>query len=444
MKRPQTPPEQKDVFSSDRVSEFLKSQRNPKIVEFLRHAEAHYYPWDQLRFRAPPGLDPVLAWGYSIISRESRFKTLPLNGYGAIPLRFNVPDALQHELMLIDQQLAGGLTSDDDAVPAPSQRERFIISALREEAIASSMLEGAVTTRQEANQMLKTGRKPRSRGEQMVINNYRAIQFIRENRNTDLSPEMLLEIQKILTESTLDHPDQVGRFRTEPDNVEVVDGRDNEVMHRPPNAEELPQRLKLLCSFANRPPQEKEFIHPVIAACVLHFQLGFDHPFCDGNGRTARAIFYWMMLRRGYWLFEYLPISRLIYRAPAKYARSFLYCETDRFDITYFLMYKAMIIARARRDLKEYIADTQEQISQARQLVSSDKNLNHRQQEVILNATRSPTRYFTIAEHRNKFGLAYGTARSDLLQLVKQKYLKLVPVGRRFEFIGGEKLTRRK
>jgi Fic family protein len=275
----------------------------------------------------------------------------------------------------------------------------------------------------------------------MVMNNYRAIQFIRENRNIDISPTFILELQKILTEDTLDHPEQVGRFRTENDTISVVDDRDDEVMHVPPPASELPKRLKALCDFANRPPHGKDFVHPVIAACVLHFQLGFDHPFCDGNGRTARALFYWMMLRCGYWLFEYLPISRLIYRAPAKYARAFLFCETDDFDVTYFLMYKARIIAMARRDLKEYISEKQSQIAQARRLLSSDGRLNHRQQEIVLHATRNQDRYFTISEHQNKYGIAYGTARADFLQLAAWKYLKKVTVGKRFEFTADEKVS---
>lgn len=371
-----------------------------------------------------------------------RFKELPLLGYGGAPLMFNSPDGLQYELMLIDQQLASGLASDEETPPTPAQKDRFIVTALQEEAIASSMLEGAVTTRHEAKDLLKSGRRPRNTGEKMVLNNYRAIQFIREHRSVDLSPDFLLEVQKILTKETLDDPSQVGRFRTDKDLIRVVDARDNEVMHVPPPAAELADRLKALCSFANQLPHGKTFIHPVISACVLHFQLGFDHPFCDGNGRTARALFYWMMLRRGYWLFEFLAISRLIYRAPARYARAFLYCETDSFDVTYFLMYKARIIEAARRDLKTFLSKKQEQIFQARKLFSADGRLNYRQQDILLHAARNADRYFTIAEHQRKFAVAYATARADFLQLAKWKYLKRALFGKRLEFSAGARLSK--
>jgi Fic family protein len=441
MRKPETPPPWNDLIAKH-LGSLQAAHTNKEIQELSHRCESQYWPWQKLKFIArAKNVDPEIVWMLSRFAREPRFKSLPLHGYALTPLRFNMPDRLQYELMLIDQQLAGGLSSEDETPPTASQRERFILTALREEAIASSMLEGAVTTRQEAKQMLKSGRRPRNRGEQMVLNNYRAIQFTRENRNVDLSPEFLLELQRILTEKTLDDPGQIGRFRNDADSVTIVDERDNEVMHVPPAAEELPGRLKAICSFANNPPQGRDFIHPVVAACVLHFQVGFDHPFCDGNGRTARALFYWMMLRRGYWLFEYLPISRLIYRAPAKYARAFLHCEIDHFDVTYFLMYKARIIETARRDLREYLSKKQDQFSQARRLFSSDRRLNHRQQDIVLHATRNAHRYFTIAEHQNKHGVAYATARNDFLQLVSWKYLKKISVGKRFEFSAGERVS---
>jgi Fic family protein len=439
MRKPEKPPDFMELMG--KMPDMQKAFNTPEIQELYRRCESQYWPWEKLKYVArAQGIDPKIVWFLATISRRPRFKNLPLMGHDGLFLHFIVPDYLQYELMLIDQQLAGGLTSDDEIAPTGSQRERFIVSALREEAIASSMLEGAITTRQEAAQMLKTGRKPRSTGEQMVFNNYRAIQFIREHRKIDLSLDFLLELQTILTEKTLDDPTQVGRFRNTDEKIHVVDVRDDEIMHVPPPASELPDRLKVLCNFANQPSHGKAFIHPVIAACILHFQIGFDHPFCDGNGRTARSLFYWMMLRRGYWLFEYLPISRLIYRSPAKYARSYLYCENDEYDVTYFLMYNARIIQTARRELREYISQKLSQVTQARKLFSTDRRLNHRQQDIVLHATRNPDQYFTISEHRGKYAISYETARNDFLYLARWKYLKKHKIGKRYEFTAGERI----
>jgi Fic family protein len=435
-------PDWRDAIAK-RSKDFAAAQSNPAYVEMLRRCEASYWPWQKLRFRARgQELDPALLWIMAKLARQPHYRTLPLFGKSGIALKFNTPEFLQREMMQIDHELAGGVPGPQDTFPSPSEKEKFILSALREEAIASSMLEGAVTTRQEAEQMLRTGRRPRSRGEEMVLNNYQAIQFIRENKKRDMSPEFLLELQEILTGKTLDDPGQVGRFRSDKDVIHVVDHRDNEIVHVPPPASELSGRLRAFCDFANRSSDEKDFVHPLIAASVLHFQIGFDHPFCDGNGRTARSVFYWMMLRSGYWIFEYLPISRLIYQAPGKYTRAFVYCETDDFDVTYFLMYKARLIEMARRDLAEYVAKNQAENASAREIFPSDKRLNERQRDIVLHAARSPSRYFTIAEQQRQYGVTYSTARQDLLSLVEWKYLKQMQLGNRFEFAAGPKLVK--
>jgi len=440
MRRPESPPSINQLFGqSELLREFGQAASDPKYREVVRHVQEGYRPWRRVKYIAhAEGLSPEILWTLVKLNRSTTFRRLPLQGENGVPLVFNRPDVIQEELMHIDQQLAGRIISADDQPISHAHQERFVISALREEAIASSMLEGAATTRRDAKEMLASGRKPRTRGERMVANNYRAITFIREHRATPMSPEFLLRVQAILTEDTLDPEDEIGRFRTEADNVRVTDVEDN-VLHTPPPAQELPHRLRAFCDFANCITGEG-FIHPVIRASVLHFQIGFDHPFCDGNGRTARAIFYWAMLRAGYWLFEYLPISRLIYAGPSKYAMAYLYTETDDFDLTYFLAYKAKIIGRARKELTEYIAAKQREMSAARKVFESDHRLNHRQRDVILRMVRSPGSVFDIQDHQARHGTAYGTARTDLLELVGWGYLAKTQVGNRFEFASGPKV----
>lgn len=440
MRLPATPPPPGQVFAQ-RHADMQSAMQVKAFNEFIRKCERYYWPWDKVRLAARDGISAELAWAFVKLSRMQRFKYLPLTGRNIMRLRYNMSDKVQEELMHIDQELAGRLISDDEVPLTPHQKERFIIGALREEAISSSMLEGAATTRRNAKELLKSGRKPRTIGEKMVLNNYLAIQFIRDNRKMDLSPALLLELQTILTRETLDSDDQVGRFRTDSDDITIVDVRDGEIMHTPPPASELESRIDKLCKFANDEGNSPSgFIHPVVQACIIHFQLGFDHPFCDGNGRTARALFYWLMLRKGYWLFEYIPISRLIYNGPSQYARAFLYCETDEFDVTYFLTYKAKIIERARTELHQYIRDKQHQVASARRLFAADQRLNYRQQELALRITRNPDLFVTIGEHQNHHAIAYGTARSDLLKMVDWGYLMHDNAGKRHDFHPSPKL----
>lgn len=435
MRIPREPPDPKDIYRR-KGSAFDAAYDSDRFTEFIRLCESRYWPWDRVRVAAGAyGVDPEIAWAVTKIGRSQRERYLPLRGAGSNVLKFNTPDIVQRELMLVDQQTAGRLLVEDQEPLPHHQRERFIMAALREEAIASSMLEGAVTTRRDAQALLRSGRKPKTLGERMVVNNYNAIMFVREHLDIDLSSSFLLELQSILTEGTLEDEGEVGRFRSSEDEIKVIDDRDNTIVHVPPSADEIESRITDLCNFANGQADEKlGFIHPLIRACVLHFQLAHDHPFCDGNGRTARALFYWSMLKDKYWLFEYLPISRLIYNGPAKYVRAFLYSETDDFDITYFLTYKARIISKARQDLREFLLRKQEEMRAARRLFANDRRLNHRQREIVMRALRNPDQVFTIAELRERFGVAYATARSDLLNLSHWGYLMKSLEGKKYEF----------
>jgi len=199
-----------------------------------------------------------------------------------------------------------------------------------------------------------------------------------------------------------------------------------------PSADTIDARIEEICKFANK--KSVHFIHPIIKAIILHFAVGYVHPFVDGNGRTARALFYWFMLKRGYWLFEYLPVSRLFLRAPAKYARAYLYTETDRGDVTYFIHYNLRVILRAVKDFHSYLNKQQRKISEAAKLLRSTPGLNHRQQALIYHALKNPDIIYTISEYKGIYGVSYGTARSDLLGLTELKYLEVEHRGSKMIF----------
>lgn len=90
----------------------------------------------------------------------------------------------------------------------------------------------------------------------MIFNNYQAMQFIRENKNDPLTPSLVFELQRILTHDTLDDASQAGRFRRTDEDINVVDNASHIVLHEPPPAHELPQRLQALCDFANADPMQ--------------------------------------------------------------------------------------------------------------------------------------------------------------------------------------------
>ena len=214
------------------------------------------------------------------------------------------------------------------------------------------------------------------------------------------------------------------------------------VLHTPPKASELKERLQKLCDFANESTDET-FIHPVMKAAMLHFWLGYEHPFVDGNGRTARALFYWYLLRNKYWLVEFLPVSRIILKAPVKYRMAYLYSERDDNDLTYFIRFHLRAFHLSIEDLKKYVLRKQQELKEAKQLLKRLPLLNHRQQEVLNHAIHHPESFYTIYRHMRIHGIVYQTARNDLLQLVSRRLLTAEKHRRQYVFLPAEDLTKK-
>jgi Fic family protein len=146
--------------------------------------------------------------------------------------------------------------------------------------------------------------------------------------------------------------------------------------------------------------------------------MGYDHYFADGNGRTARAIFYWSMLNQDYWLTEYITISRILKQAPSQYAGSFLLTEDDDGDLTYFLLHHARIVIRALNDLESYLQEKAQEVRQVKEaLTSIPGEFNHRQLAVLELALREPSTAFTAQSHSMSHNVTGETARKDLTDL---------------------------
>ncbi|MDR0787341.1 MAG: Fic family protein [Gemmatimonadota bacterium] len=325
---------------------------------------------------------------------------------------------------------AGGQIKVPVSVKNPATRDRYIVNALIEESITSSQLEGAATTRRVAENMLRSERAPRNRSEWMILNNYQAMLFVQEEVGKPLTVEMLLELHEIVTRNTLDDPDDAGRFRRS-DDIVIEDRRGN-ILHHPPKATELEARVRMMCDFANA-KSDKPFVHPLVRAVALHFWLAYDHPFVDGNGRTARALFYWAMLSEGYWLTEFLSISKILRKAPAKYGDSFLRTETDDNDLTYFLLYQLEVLQRALDELRDYLSKEMERTSEVENRLQGE-DLNHRQLALLEHALKNPRQEYTFGSHGMSHKVVYQTARTDLLELEKRGFLLRKKRGRAFVF----------
>ena len=396
----------------------LISQVPDDINSLVESINAGYEYWDKVKYKPlPGGYTPQMLWTCVKAERQKNMMTV----WNKYKVNLCITSQMQRLCYEFDKMFENFWSSDNEIQTI--EKKNYLISSLMEEAIYSSQMEGASTTRIVAKEMLRKKKSPQNKSQQMIVNNYNTIQYITQHRNDPLTEEGLLNVHKLMTEKTLDDPDNAGKFRMNDDVVVVVaDITENEVVYTPPSYKEIPEFVNTLCEMFNNDNYPQTFIHPIIKGIIIHFMLAFMHPFADGNGRTARALFYWYMLKENYWLTEYMSISRVIAKSKKSYEKSFRYCESDGNDIGYFVMYNLKTLKTSFQQLNDYIQRKQQQKKSAKTFMLKG-NINRRQAMILQRLTEEPDEVITVKDIQDLFSVSSMTARKDLTDLVAQGYL---------------------
>lgn len=407
----ETPPR----IEPQELLDFLVAPPTEDIVSLVDKINEEYEYWDAVKYKKlPKGFSAKKLWTYvKADRRKNQIRVWPK--YNMLLGLTNRMQRMCHEF---DMNF-GGFWGTNSIIPNDS-KERYLVSSLMEEAIFSSQMEGAATTRLVAKDMLRKKMTPKDKSQQMIANNYQTIQFVVQNQDTPLTVELLQHIHRLMTENTLDDPNDAGRFRTN-DEVVVENGITHEVVHRPPSYTEIPEFVKELCKFFNE-EESKVFIHPIIRGIIIHFMIAYMHPFVDGNGRTARALFYWYMLKQKYWLTEYLSISRVIAKSKKSYEKSFLYTEVDNNDIGYFVAYNLRVLGLSFKQLQGYLKRKQEEKKAANTFLQLG-DINDRQAQIIKMFVDNPKEVITVKDIQTKFFISATTAKVDIMGLVNRELI---------------------
>lgn len=387
----------------------------------LKKIQDEYLYWDKIKYKSKD-YQPEELWNAIKLHRFIKSSTIT---FGKQKFQFVITDYMQRALHQFDMHIGGSLGSNIGI--AETDKTKFIISSIIEEAISSSQMEGANTTRKKAKEMIQKEQKPKNKSEQMIMNNFVTMKHIVQHKSEEITPEKILYVHKLISSKTLDNFEDEGKFRDN-DDVRVVNYVNSEIIHTPPVKEELEKLIADLCLFFNN--DSDNFIHPIIKGCIIHFMIGWIHPFTDGNGRTARALFYWYMLKKGYWLTEYLSISRIIKDTKNQYEIAYLYSEIDDNDLSYFVTYHIKTMEKAYEALKEYISRKQKEVFQAAKFMKIP-SVNERMAQILKIVYDDSDRIFNIKEIESRFNISNFTARSDLKALVDLGFLEVIQVNKK-------------
>ena len=402
------------ISQEDLLSAMLLTP-NDKVQEVVNKVNETFEYWDTIKYkRCPEGCTPQQLWTYV---KAARVKSM-MSVWGKYGITLTLTNQMQRMCHEIDMNWGGSWGTD--SIIGDENKEQYLVGSLMEEAIYSSQMEGAATTRKVAKEMLRKKMTPKDKSQQMIANNYQTIQFIVSHKDALLTPELLLQIHQLMTEHTMQNPQEAGCFRSNND-VVVENGITHETVHIPPTYEEIPNFVEDLCRFFNE-QDAPQFIHPIIRGIIIHFMVAYVHPFADGNGRTARALFYWYMLKQGYWLTEYLSISRVIAKSKKSYEKAFLYTEADGMDMGYFVAYNMRVLQQSFKQLQDYIKRKQEEKRAANPFLRIG-NINARQAQIIKMFADDSNLVVTIADLQAKFLVSPTTAKADVVGLMNMGLL---------------------
>lgn len=427
MKIPERPRSLQDIFN-DKIIKNPVFAEDKAVSNRVKQFNEEYLHWDEVRRKDIPQ-DPEVIWALMKMSRQGQSRHAT---FLDILLTYSTTSGSQRIMHMLDTTASGLLVLEEPL--KDSEMKRYVISSLMEEAIASSQLEGAVTTTKVAKQMLRTNRKPRTMSEQMIVNDFLTMKRVKEIKDQPCSVDHILQLHRSITYKTLDDPSDGGRFRTDDETV-VADPLELEnVYHQPPSHEKISSYMNELCRFING-ESGIEFQHPLIKAIILHYMIGYVHPFVDGNGRLARALMYWYALKSNYWLFEHMAISKVIKEHRGRYGMAYLYAETDENDITYFINFNLQCMEEALSNTRQYIRRKQQEQKAAMKMVESHPELNFRQAEILRDMIKNRGGPVSVREIATKFNVVHQTARTDLSSLFDRGFIERRKVGNKLLFV---------
>lgn len=218
-------------FSTD-IMDIMLSQ---DYQESLKRIEKDYLYWDKAKYYFPKNISPEKFWTVVKFSRLGEAVV-----FDRTVFTYKITSYMQKILHEFDMNFGGTIMSSGTI--SSKNKQYYLLSSIMEEAIASSQMEGANTTRRVAKDMLRKQAKAKNRDQQMIVNNYNTIRYLAEHKNEPLTPDLLLEIHRRISEKTLINSDNEGKFR-EDDNIVVMDDLRGEIAHTSPSHTSINQSI---------------------------------------------------------------------------------------------------------------------------------------------------------------------------------------------------------
>jgi Fic family protein len=182
----------------------------------------------------------------------------------------------------------------------PDYRKKLLEVSLRRGALATTAIEGNTLSEKDMDRIEAGNDLPPSRQylQREVRNIIEALNLLRgelveEKKPSLISVRLIQQFHKLVGKGLGDGYGNPGHFRRK--NVTVGN-------YRPPPFEQVEKLVKKFCDWVSREfhyTGGQNFDEALLQAIVSHVYIAWIHPFLDGNGRTARLMEFYLLLRAG-------------------------------------------------------------------------------------------------------------------------------------------------
>jgi Fic family protein len=391
---------------------------------WIKYTQSQYRTLDEIKYRLSQTGTLTKNWN------ETEKKIIKFRKAGAIPIFlhsidkkfwFYPADCIYEKAHHIEKK---GMELYQRIIGHQSFAKDFIVDAAIEEAITSAIYEGANSTRAKAKELIELNKTPKNKDEWMLLNNFKAMMWIKDHQEREVTLDVIKEVHAVVTKNTLSEDDVnfSGKFRN--DRVFVWSGSD--IKHEGISHEKVEVALKEAIEVTTK---HMRYFPPLLKGMLLHYLIAYIHPFFDGNGRTARTLFYFKSMRNNLKFVELLSVSAYLKNHGKQYEKSFEKVKESEMDLTYFIDFNLDALKTALEKVSEKIEFLVKIANLKKTYELTDQQIGLLQR-VALHKFRK----YDIEKYAESIGKSREIARQELKQLAELKLLEEAKEGKKFVY----------
>ena len=313
------------------------------------------------------------------------------------------------------------------AVPQLSQYSQALLrknysaetqSGLEIEIAATLAIESVATSRASIRSIMD-GYAPKDEAEKKILGIKHGLEFVADRSNL-INTYNFRELYRVVVEETLGVNERLNENRNYRHDEVFVVGL--EVEHKGINSQKLTEYMDSLFAFLDDKTDGIDFLHK---SMIAHYYLAYLHPYFDGNGRMARLLQQWYLLKNGWDNAITAALSLHINNSRQAYYKAFTLIESNRIiadiiDITPFIKYfSTKVFAKIKLAGTDNVIEEFKQLVQAGSLTEKERDLF----EFVLQRYKYDE--FSTKQLERDFGnAAYATIRSFVLSFTEKGLLE--------------------